>query len=175
MTAAPPRAATPVRSRLGRAWTLQTRLIVTVIGFVSMLLIAIALATGAILSSILQQSLDPRLVSSFQTVRIHSPQDTAADVLQSGRGAPGFLLVLRINNNLSGAYVSTDESVVELTAAQIAPIVEASNGTFATVSVPDLGDYRILAGGQPGVSLVVGCPSAARRRPSPRSSRPSRS
>jgi two-component system, OmpR family, sensor kinase len=142
--------------RTRRVWTLQTRLIATVIGFVSVLIIAIGLATGAILSTILQQSLDPRLIQSVQSVQVHTPLSSATDVLTQGRDPVGFLLVLRsANGSVSGAYVASDTEVVTLSQDQIQDIVDnLGPDAFSTVSIQGLGDYRVLPGGQ----WVVGLP-----------------
>ncbi|MEN2740134.1 ATP-binding protein [Microbacterium sp. X-17] len=155
-TTAPPTPPPPRRRR--RTWTLQTRLMATVIGFVAALLIAIALATGAILSSILQQSLDPGLIQAVQGIHVRTDA-SASDVLNQGRDPAGFLLVLRTTDSLTGAYVGSDESVQTLTIDQIQELASGLGpGTFSTVSVTGLGDYRVLTGQDRGLSWIVGLP-----------------
>ena len=154
-------AAQPPRRRV---WTLQTRLIVTVIGFVSALIIAIGLATGAILVTIVQQSLDPQLLQSVQNVSISSPDETAADILAEGREPVGFLLVLRtFNGRISGAHITGDESVEALSPEQIQGLVSGIGPeTFSTVHIEGLGDYRVLPGQQTGGGFwVAGLPLSA--------------
>lgn len=143
-----------------RAWTLQTRLIVTVLGFVSVLLIAIGVATGAILSSILQQSLDPRLVRAVQGIQIHSPDETAADILAGNRQGPGFLLVLRTPGaGITGAYVEGDNSIQTLTDEEVQSVVaNLGPGSFSNVTIDGLGDYRVLPGQSGSIGWIIGLP-----------------
>ena len=106
------------RSR--RQWSLQTRLMVTVIGIVSLILVIVAVATSAALGSVLEKNLDSRLENAAQQAGrgLQIPQfpggtRDAYDVLNEGRQEPGFLFIVQpIDGAVSGAYVDQDGEVV---------------------------------------------------------------
>ncbi|MET0830054.1 MAG: ATP-binding protein [Microbacterium sp.] len=152
-TAAPAdRAGRPARRR--HRWSLQTRLMATVIGIVSLILVIVAIATSAALGSVLEKNLDVRLEDAAQQAgrALLGPQfpvttRDAYDVLNEGRQEPGFLFVVQpIDGALSGAYVGEDGEVVRMTDDQIQQVVDSiGQGGFTTVSLGDgIGDYRIV-------------------------------
>ncbi len=142
-----------------RRWTLQARLITAVIGMVAIILIAVGLATGTILSSIMQTNLDTQLYKlQFSPT---SPSSDAADILTSGRQETGTLLVYQNTlSSLSGAYVTSDDTVQDLTDDQISALISAvahsSVGTVLTVPVDGLGEYRVMVAS----SAVYGLPTS---------------
>jgi two-component system OmpR family sensor kinase len=146
--------------------TLQTRLMIAVIGMVAVILGAVALATGTILSSILQQGLDTRVreaVSAAAETRAY-PTDTAADILNGGRQEIGTLLVYRSQlGDVSGAYVASEDAVEELTSDQIqsvVPNVDPMTGR-GTVTIAGLGEYRVwMSGGTNGPFALIGLPTS---------------
>jgi two-component system OmpR family sensor kinase len=144
-----------------RAMTLQARLMIAVIGMVAVILGAVALGTGTILSSILQSNLDTQVRSAVSELQGY-PTDTAADILASGRQQTGTLLVYRSQvGGVSGAYVA-DDSIAELTNAQIQSIVgEVDRLTRrGTVTVSGLGEYRVLmSGSTEGPFALIGLPT----------------
>jgi two-component system OmpR family sensor kinase len=153
-----------------RRWSLQTRLMVTVIGIVSLILVIVAIATSAALGRVLEQSLDTRLESSAQQAGrgLQLPQfpggtRDAYDVLNEGRQEPGFLFVVeRLDGAVSGAYVSEDGDVVRMTSAQIQDAVDAMDqGGFRTVSLGNgIGDYRVVPVRGDGFFAIAGLPVA---------------
>jgi two-component system OmpR family sensor kinase len=141
-------------SRRGRhRWSLQTRLMATVIGIVSLILVIVAIATSAALGRVLEQNLDDRLENAAQQAGRalqqnqfpDGPRD-AYDVLSEGPQEPGFLFIVQsVTGEVSGAYIDDEGEVVRLTDAQITDVGDAiSQGAFTTVSLGDgVGDYRI--------------------------------
>jgi two-component system OmpR family sensor kinase len=148
------------RVRAPRSWSLQTRLMVTVIGIVALILTLVGVATGALLGSILNENLNARLLSAAGALR-GAPDSTAEDVLTSGRQPEGFLLVLQNQSGLTGAYVTADETVAELGDDQIAELLYAMEPRGnATVRVDGVGDYRVLMSGSPsGAFILAGLPT----------------
>lgn len=149
-----------------RRWSLQTRLIVTVVSFVSLILIAVALATGTILGSILRENLDAQVRDI--KVRV-GPLESAASALDAGpQQDRGSLLVIRNLSGTTGAYVDGDGTVRELTDVQVDGIVDDNGVGIAdgpshadTVTVPDLGEYRVQTQSDPsGLFAIVGMPTS---------------
>lgn len=141
------------RGRSRRTWSLQTRLMATVIGIVSLILVIVAIATSAALGRVLEQNLDNRLEESarqagraLQMNQFPNATQDAVDVLSQGPQEPGFLFIAQsAQGSISGAYIDNEGDVVRLTSSQIARIGDAiSQGGFTTVSLGDgIGDYRI--------------------------------
>lgn len=149
----PEAAASAPRSRPRRRWSLQTRLMATVIGIVSLILVVVAIATSAALGRVLEQNLDNRLedaaLQAGRGVQFSPFPNTirdAYDVLAEGPQEPGFLFIVQASDrSVSGAYIDGDGEVARLTDAQITEIGSAiGEGGFTTVSLGDgIGDYRI--------------------------------
>ena len=134
-------AAPPRRGR--RRWSLQTRLIVTVVSLVALILVAIGLATATTLRSIVEESLDSQIQAAAADIRL-LPGQTAEQTLSSGRQQRGTLLVAQTFGQVSGAYITDDDEVIALNDAEIQAIVGSIERTgLATVAVPELGDYRV--------------------------------
>lgn len=144
--------------RLRRPVSLQTGLMVTVIGIVALILVAVALATSAILGNILSVNLNNRVqdVSSRAVQAMLRSQSltegpaTAYSTLDGGRFQPGTLIVLESAASsplgtyvTDGAYVTADGDVAHLTSTQLKRYVEdLPVGNLVTTSVPGLGTYR---------------------------------
>jgi two-component system OmpR family sensor kinase len=140
-------------------WSLQTRLIVTVVSFVALILLAVGFATGTILRSIMVENLDAQVRSASDRVRI-SAMGTAADILATGRQDVGTLLILQNITGTTGAYVA-DDAVVPLTNKELGTMLDDLGGGidhqgWATVPVGDLGEYRVRVLG----NTVVGMPTS---------------
>ncbi|MCX6501001.1 MAG: HAMP domain-containing protein, partial [Microbacterium sp.] len=143
-------------------WTLQTRLMTAVIGMVAIILGAVGLATGTILSTIMQQNLNVQVLQYAPDVTRGALSATASDILSGGRQEHGYLLVVRMPTGISGAYVAADDTVRSIDTSQITDVVQQVQvGGFATVDVPDLGQYRVYFSGDPsGVFAVYGLPTS---------------
>jgi two-component system OmpR family sensor kinase len=145
-------AADPPPTTARAPWSLQTRLIVTVIGIVGLLLLVVAAATSTILGTVLKQGLDSEIASTARSIPLFSPGFppeplTAHDALSSGRAPYGFLLLLRAaDGSVSGAVVgSGDGTVTTLTPAQQRELQEAVHSGSHDVTLTGLGGYRITA------------------------------
>ena len=138
-----------------RRWSLQTRLMTAIIGMVSLILVIVALATSAILGTVLQDNLNSKLNETVQQtgqtlLQLQFPPSTtpvdAYDVLDNVRGqASGSLLVLRApDGTTSGAYITSDNTVRSLSEDQISAVFDAvAQPETTTVSIEGLGDYRM--------------------------------
>lgn len=151
MSAAP---GAPAGARARRRWSLQTRLIVTVVSFVALILIAVGLATGAALRSIVSEGLDSKINAAASEVPF-KPEMTASALL-ADRPQDGALLIVQSFSGLSGAYVGDDDRVVALSPDEISTIVDSVQKTgYATLPVLDLGEYRVMAKSLGGYGFVI--------------------
>jgi two-component system OmpR family sensor kinase len=149
-------------------WSLQTRLMATVIGIVSLILVIVAIATSAALGRVLEANLDARLQdaaqqagSSLQLPPFPIATRDAYDLLNEGRQEPGFLFIVQpVDGALSGAYVDEDGDVVRLTATEIQRVVDTIGpGGFTPVSLDDgIGDYRVVGVRGDRFDAIAGLP-----------------
>lgn len=100
-----------------RSWTLQTRLMVTVLGIVSILIIAIGFAMTTALRATLDSQLDDEvrglaIRTQLDMQSVGDPTLSAAEILALTRAMPGTLLITTTTSGLSGAYVTEKRSVV---------------------------------------------------------------
>ncbi|MDN3497364.1 histidine kinase dimerization/phospho-acceptor domain-containing protein, partial [Planococcus sp. APC 4015] len=141
-------AATSKASR--RPWTLQKRLIVTVVSIVSLILVLVAVAMSTILGSVLEQNLNSELDSTAQRTSIRiipslNAGMTAADILEDQPLPPGSLLAVETpSGGITAAVTDDDGDIVELDSTQIAQIVTRLGTEGAlVVTIDDVGTYRI--------------------------------
>lgn len=166
-TEAPPLADAGAASpRRRRPLTLQTRLMVTVIGIVALILVVVAITVSTILGGVLQNNLDTRIASTSRSVQIvdrgsfpPSIRDAYTTLTNSPR-VPGFLLVLDDGTEVSGAVVGEDGAVTELTEAQVDQLQAAVKAHEPNVSINGIGAYRVATVGTPdsSVSGISGLP-----------------
>lgn len=140
-----------------RRWSLQTRLMVTIIGIVAFIIVMVGFATSAILGQLLQDNLDAKLETTRQEIgqtlvrlQFPAPEDepTAADVLGDGWQQPGTILLMQSlsTGETTGAYVEEPGDVEELTSEQISELIDAVTRPGTTsVSISGLGEYRVSA------------------------------
>jgi len=153
----------PVVDKLPRRapWTLQRKLIVTVVGITSFIMVLVAVATSAILGSVLEDGLAKDLES--QTARtanmVHGPVAaglTAEQILAEQPLPPGTLLVIETPPAApTAAYTTEDGSVEALTEDQIEQLIERipEEGPLV-VTIDDVGTFRVQ-GERVGGSIVV--------------------
>ena len=149
--------------------SLQTRLMTAVIGFVSLILIIVAVITSATLGRTMEDQLDQKLsgyahLLATRTEQFEPPKATAQNILAGTSNVPTGM-VFAISSPVTGpsGVVATntysDEltgSLRTLTSAQMAEIGIALNGvSTATVTLTDLGSYRLMAVSTPGSVIVV--------------------
>ncbi len=142
-----------------RPMSLQTRLMTAVIGFVSLILVIVAIITSATLGRTLEDQLEQRLYSyAGQLTRMveqEPPTNVTAQGLLAGRqvNAPGGLLFV-VSSPISGTTgVVIDDggeglsgTTEDLTAAQLQQIDAALQGGHgATVTLEGVGSYRMVA------------------------------
>lgn len=156
--------------------TLQTRLMTAVIGFVSLILVIVALITGATLGRTLEAQLDDEVRSTeAYTTRIVAQRSaqaamtgtplTAADALAGYRfQGPALLFAISVPDQGASGLVASADGTASLTSRQLGEINHAvrTEGTTADVSVSGLGSYRIsVARLSNGISVVTGLPRDA--------------
>lgn len=149
--------------RTRRRWSLQTRLIVTVVSFVALILISVGLATGAILGQIVAANLDARVTSASGRIMLGPTTVSSAEsILSSSHAEIGTLLVLQAFNVQTGAYVDSAGAVVALTSDQIASIDgQVDRDGWGDATITGLGEYRVRVQGQPSSAyLLVGMPTS---------------
>lgn len=132
-------------------WTLQRKLIVTVVGITSFIMVLVAVATSAILGQVVEQQLESEVRSAQQSVEfMRAPIGsgmTAEQVLeQQPAPRPGFFLAVESTpGEPSAAVVDSEGTVVALSEDQIAAIAESLEGQEGqfVVTVDGVGTYRI--------------------------------
>lgn len=156
-----------------RPMSLQTRLMTAVIGFVSLILVIVAVITSATLGSTLEDQLDNKVKTYAATIRdgiverVAPSEATVDNILPLlNTRVPGLLLSLGSPvagpsgvtfQESRGALNSTPQS---LTPEQLQRLYgTVALGTPATVSFDGLGSYRVVATtASNGVVVVTGLP-----------------
>lgn len=156
-----------------RPMSLQTRLMTAVIGFVSLILVIVAVITSATLGSTLEDQLDNKVKTYAATIRdgiveLVAPSEATVDNILPllNTRVPGLLLSLGSPvagpsgvtfQESRGALNSTPQS---LTPEQLQRLYgTVALGTPATVSFDGLGSYRVVATtASNGVVVVTGLP-----------------
>lgn len=163
---------TPTRRTTWRHWSLQGRLIATIVGVVVLIFVAVGVATSAILGNILGANLDNKVAeSTAQALRsmrdnptVAAGTDEATALLASGPFEPGFLVVVESTlGTVSGGLIAADGSVVALEDEQVAQIVQqliqpGGTGPIRQIEIDGIGTYRLLAAGGPDYAVAAGLP-----------------
>ncbi|MGU3645606.1 sensor histidine kinase [Microbacterium sp. C23T] len=144
-------------------WTLQRKLIVTVVGITSFILVLVAVATSAILGQVLEQQLDAEVKAERQSVEyLRGPVAgglTAEQILeQQPRQSGYFLAVESLPDAPTAAVVDANGDIVALTDEQIAEIsksIQNQRGQFVA-TIDELGTYRIEGVSFGGTTIIVG-------------------
>lgn len=156
-----------------RPMSLQTRLMTAVIGFVSLILVIVAVITSATLGSTLERQLDDEVKGYAVTIRDQwvsrsNPSEATAENILYGRDVkvPGLLFSVAspvvgptglVFDDNRGDLTSSSQT---LTPEQLQRLYgTVALGTPATVSFDGLGSYRIFATtASNGVVVVTGLP-----------------
>ncbi|MFK0403837.1 sensor histidine kinase [Microbacterium sp. NPDC090225] len=154
--------------------SLQTRLMTAVIGFVSLILVIVAVITSATLGSTLERQLDERIYGYADSVsriikQVSPDLVTAQNIIGRGGGEPGLLVAIQNPaTGIDGVVVPSSTEDFEggtdtLTSAQLVQLADALNGQHvANVTIEGLGSYRVTAStGPSGVVVVTGLPREA--------------
>ncbi|WP_308291747.1 sensor histidine kinase [Microbacterium jejuense] len=163
MTEDATKVATKPRRAARRPWTLQRKLIATVVSITSFILVLVAVATSAILAGVLEQQLNENVQSAARraAVMLSAPGVsgmTAEQVLTEQPQLPGFFLAIDVAPNDANAAVMTSDGVVALDDAQMEQISSSLRGQHGqlVVTIDGLGTYRVepLSSGGSVVALV---------------------
>ena len=166
MSVTPSAAAAPASKRTRRRWSLQTRLMLTVIGIVALTLVGSAIAISSTIGGVLTGTVDTRLETYTRQIQLFAPgfggatSRDAYEVLSSGRQETGYLLIIEPRDgDVSGAVVTSQDEVTELTDEQISATQnDADPRGFSTVTVPGLGAYRVVPFSAGGTTGLAGLP-----------------
>lgn len=150
--------------------SLQARLMAAVIGFVSLILVIVAIITSATLGNTLevrlQEQVDgaasqtvPLVTERAQTAAMHG-QTLTVDYVMEGQHVQGNSLLVMVvppGTAPSGSIVTPDQST-PLTAQDMLILTSAlQNSRSATVTVPDFGSYRVTVDQtRNGVVVITG-------------------
>ncbi|GAB2851624.1 sensor histidine kinase [Microbacterium insulae] len=147
-----------------RPWTLQRKLIVTVVSITSFIMVLVGVATSAILGSVLEANLAAQVANAASRTSALVQRElasgmTAAQILREQPQQPGLLLAVQQAPGLAptGAVMGSDSTVTPLTDDQIAQLLETEEETFV-VSIDEVGTYRVEGRATPAGIVVVGIP-----------------
>ena len=153
-----------------RPLTLQTRLMAAVIGFVSLILIIVAVITSATLGTSLEGRLQDQVKSTSDTTSYLVAQQlirstatgepvTARTALAGERfQVPGLLLAISVPDGASGV-VATPQGTTDLTEDQLRILREAVQASpSAVVSLPGVGSFTVIVRQSEDVLVVTGLP-----------------
>jgi two-component system OmpR family sensor kinase len=139
--------------------SLQTRLMTAVIGFVSLILVIVAIITSATLGRTMEDQLDQKLSNyAHQLVRVSqafTPSTATAQNILTGTSSPPMGMLFAVSSPVtgySGVTVSNESddglagSLSTLTSTQMTEVAAAlKEASVATVTLTDLGSYRVMA------------------------------
>ncbi|WP_438352460.1 sensor histidine kinase [Microbacterium sp. CJ88] len=153
-------AAASVRRRR-RPLTLQRRLILTVVGIVSLILVLVAVVTSAVLGNVLETGLKQRLDAATNRLSIAafgSPGQTATEILSQQPFQVGTLLAMEtVPGSANGAVLGSDGKVTTLTDDQLTALGESLGAPGAhTVSLSGLGSFSVEAQRVGAMTVVAG-------------------
>ncbi len=168
---AAPVAPTPQRSPRKR-WTLQARLMLTVVGIVSIIVLLIAVAMAAALRATLDQQLNDdvqrtsvRAGDDLQRLLYQGVSDPAA-VLVATNASSGTLLILPAVGGGYRSAVMGDDAAQSVSSAKIAAGVRAAaerlteegghDRSALDVPIDGFGTFRVAAVSPPGSQAVLG-------------------
>lgn len=146
----------------GAPWTLQRKLIVTVVGITSFIMVLVGVATSAILGTVLEEGLSSELRSTADRMSVLTRQPisaglTAQEVLEEQPQQPGFLLAIETPPSAPTAAVTeADGTVTALDEEQIEQLADGlrAEGPLV-VTIDGVGTFRVEARGVAGQSIVV--------------------
>ncbi|WP_082087554.1 sensor histidine kinase [Microbacterium sp. SA39] len=153
--------------------SLQTRLMTAVIGFVSLILVIVAVITSATLSRTLEDQLDQKLFGNLKALaalvgQVPPSAATVGNILERplSQVPPGLLFA--VSNPVSGTSgvifsgteVDLGGTTRNLTKAQLSQVAAALDGSqVANVAIEDIGSYRVaITSTSSDVAVVAGLP-----------------
>ncbi|MFB7251651.1 sensor histidine kinase [Microbacterium sp. NPDC056234] len=144
-----------------------------VIGFVSLILIIVAVITSATLGTTLENQLDQKVLSNLgqlssltdpriQRAELYGVEPTADLVIEGVPSGDGVLFAIAGGQDsiIPSGVVVEDGETADLTATQLRQIAGGlESGRLATVNIDDLGSYRLAVGQTDhGITVVTGLP-----------------
>lgn len=156
-----------------RPMSLQTRLMTAVIGFVSLILVIVAVITSALLTSTMERQLDEKLYGNARSLtslveKVPPNLATVQNILNRlvPQAPPGLLFAVANQvTGTSGVIFSSTEgdltgTTTALTNAQLSQIVAALDGNHVgNVTIDGVGSYRVAVTVTSGnVAVVAGLP-----------------
>jgi len=154
---------------LHRPLSLQARLMAAVIGFVSLILVIVAIITSATLGKTLEDQVQDQLNSYSATTRqlvsnaeadaFVTGDDVTAERVLTGRRVPaGLLLAVLPADAAATGLIVTPNGGRALDSGELFELTEALRGTpDATVSLADHGSFRVsIARSENGTIIVTG-------------------
>ena len=155
--------------------SLQTRLMAAVTGFVSLILVVIAIATSVVLGNVLNGRLQDELGSAAKTVGSQAMQKLvlgqsvpdASDLVVGPTGVQTGTLVIVVtqNGSASGTVVTPERVAQDLTSLQMHQVVTALSEGRQAAEIGGLGDYQLVhqavpSGGPQRFEVITGLPRA---------------
>ena len=148
----------PRRKRL----TFEARLMITIVSIVSIILVIITTLTSVLLSSVLEDQLTENVRNTSGSVWQLVSSDiahgaTAAEALDQKPVETGLVLIVETPSGVaSGAYVSDERTIYELTADQVETALEShSAATTGTLTIGGIGSFRVAGSGPQSTTQVI--------------------
>lgn len=155
--------AAPAAASRRRPWTLQRKLIVTVVGITSFILVLVGVATSAILGGVLEAGLNNQVASALERTSAQLRPAllagmTAEEILRQQPQQPGFLLAVEtVPSAPTAAVTMPNHDVVALDEDQINQLAAGLQGEGPLiVSIDDIGTFRVEGRQVTGSVVVVG-------------------
>lgn len=144
-------------------WTLQRKLIATVVSITSFILVLVAVATSALLGTVLEAQLDARVDSAVGRSgvlrQLVAAGMSAEEILTQQPQLPGYFLAVQTPPNAPTAAVTTDDGVIALTEDQIEEVrtgLSQEQSGQLVVSIDDIGTFRVEPVPLGGSIAIVG-------------------
>ncbi|MDQ4214468.1 sensor histidine kinase [Microbacterium sp. ASV81] len=141
-----------LRPRARGPLSLQTRLMAAVTGFVSLILVVIAITTSVVLGNVLDGRLQDELASAAKGAGAAAAQQAviggripdATDLVvgQTGVQTGTLVMVVSTSGAASGTFVSADHVAQDLTPLQMRQVVTALAAGRVAEELAGLGDYQ---------------------------------
>ena len=155
--------------------SLQTRLMAAVTGFVSLILVVIAIATSVVLGNVLNGRLQDELAATAKNVGVQAMQKLvlgqvvpdAADLVVGPTGVQNGTLVIVITptGSATGTVVTADRVAQDLSPLQMHEAVTSLSERRDIADISGLGDYQFVHQPVPGTGaerfeVITGLPRA---------------
>ena len=166
---------TSFRTRPRGPLSLQTRLMAAVTGFVSLILVVIAIATSVVLGNVLNGRLQDELAGTAKNISNQAMQKLvfgrtvpeASDLVVGQTWVQNGTLVIVVSpsGSATGTVVAAERVAQDLTSLQVHQAIAALSDGRYTEDIAGLGDYQLVhqgvpSGGSPQFEVITGLPRA---------------